>query len=85
MQISSLSVNALGQMKSPRVDPLLEALEEFLRGAYEEPASTGSKYSSPTPLSVSLSLKLQSPKEQQVVVSLSLEGSWTPSRMQIHI
>lgn len=79
MQISLLSGNVQGQMKLNGVDRLLEALEEFLNTAYERPASIGGRYSSPTPLSVSLSLELRSQKEPSSVAGLSLTGNWTPS------
>jgi len=81
MQNLSLSVSAPGLKKSPKVDPLLEALEVFLNEAWEEPVDQyGKRSSSPTLLNVSFDLKLQSQKEPKDVANLSFSGSWTPSR-----
>jgi len=80
MQNLSLSVNAPGLKKSPKVDPLLEAVEAFLSEAYSGEGSPGAKYSSPTQLSVSFNLELQSPTEPKVVATISFKGNWMPSK-----
>lgn len=79
MQVLSLSVSAPGLKRSHRVDLLLEALEEFLKRALEEPESNVAPSSSPIVLNVSLSLKAQYQVDRSDAVSLSFEGNWTRS------
>jgi len=79
MQNSWLSVNVQGQTKLPKVDRLLEALEEYLSEVYNELDLADQTRLSPTQLNVSCDLKLQFLVEQSSVVNLSYGRSWIPS------